>query len=125
MKQTILGLAMALGVFACGSTVSNAQQAKQDFTLVNQTGYSISHVFVSPSKTDDWEEDVLGRDTLEDGDSWKIGFQRASKSCIWDLKVIYLDDDSDAIWGGLDLCKISKITIHYDRKKDQTWADLK
>ncbi len=56
-----------------------AAEARQNFTLVNKTGYDIEKVFVSPSKSDDWEEDVLGKDTLDDGDSWEIKFHRATK----------------------------------------------
>lgn len=97
-------------------------QAKQDFKLVNKTGYEIKEVYVSPVKTDDWEEDVLGDDTLEDGDSTNIHFSRKEKSCKWDLKVVYADDDSAATWKNIDLCVVSKITIKYNRKSDTTSA---
>ncbi len=117
---SVLGLAMSC--VAAGS--SFAAEAKQDFTLVNKTGYDISHVYVSPSKSDDWEEDVLGKDMLEDGDYWNIKFSRAAKTCKWDLKVVYSDDDSSAYWKGINLCEVSKITIHYNRKSDTTSADL-
>jgi hypothetical protein len=121
--------AAALGLFAVGfagpsAGVASAAEARQDFTLVNKTGYDISAVYVSPAKSSDWEEDVLGKDTLDDGDSWNIKFHRATKTCKWDLKVVYLDDDSEAIWGGIDLCAVSKITIHYNRKSDKTSAEL-
>lgn len=38
-----------------------------DFTLHNNTGYQIEEVYVSPTDTDDWEEDVLGEEVLENG----------------------------------------------------------
>jgi hypothetical protein len=95
---------------------------KQDFILVNKTGYDISHVYVSPVKSDDWEEDVLGKDVLEDGDAWTIKFNRSTSTCKWDLKVVYADDDSTAVWKNIDLCSVSKITIRYNRKSDTTSA---
>ena len=101
---------------------AQAQEAKQDFTLVNNTGYDISEVYVSPSKANDWEEDVLGEDELEDGDDQHIVFHRAGKTCFWDLKVVYSEDDSSAVWKEIDLCKVSKITIKYNRKSDTTSA---
>ncbi|MFG1398409.1 hypothetical protein [Roseixanthobacter pseudopolyaromaticivorans] len=90
--------------------------------LVNNTGYDISHVYVSPTKSDEWEEDVLGKDILEDGDSWKIKFSRSTRTCKWDLKVVYDDDDSTATWKNIDLCTVEKITIKYNRKSDTTSA---
>ena len=39
-----------------------------------------------------------------------------------DLKVTYSDDDSSAVWEKIDLCTVEKITIHYNRKSDETSA---
>lgn len=100
---------------------ASAQEAKQDFTLVNGTGYTIDQVYVAPSKSNDWEEDVLGRDQLANKESVEIRFNRADKTCKWDLKVVY-DDKSSAEWAGFDLCTVSKITIKYDRASDTTSA---
>jgi hypothetical protein len=113
-----IALAAALAL----SPAAWAQQAKQDFTLVNKTGYALSEVYVSPNKSDDWEEDILGRDVMENGDSVHISFQRANKSCLWDLKVVYQDDDSESYWEEIDLCSVSRITIMYDRKTDTSTA---
>jgi hypothetical protein len=97
-------------------------EGKQDFTLVNQTGYRIDKVYVSPTASNDWEEDVLGRDVLDDGESVDITFHRDTPGCKWDLKVVYADDDSSAVWSGFDICTITKITIHYNKKTDTTSA---
>ena len=90
-----------LAVVAALALLSAAPAAladgKQDFTLVNSTGYVIDKVFVAPSKSDDWEEDVLGRDTLDNGESVHITFHRAEKSCDWDLKVIVSDDAPETL----------------------------
>jgi len=114
----------SLLAFAGLMTPAAAQEARQDFTLVNRTGHDISEVYVSPNKSDDWEEDVLGDDELEDGDSTTIRFKRATRTCMWDLKVVYSDDDSSAIWKDIDLCRVSKITIRYNRSSDTTSADF-
>lgn len=124
MKKFIVAAVAALGLSFAFAAPAVSEEGKQNFTLVNKTGYAISEVYVSPSKSNDWEEDVLGKDTFEDGDTWEIKFHRAAKPCMWDLKVVYDDDDSEAVWGGIDLCKVSKITIHYNRKADQTSAEL-
>jgi hypothetical protein len=100
-----------------------AGEARQDFKLVNKTGYEISEVYVSPSKKDDWGDDVLGDDDeLEDGSTVNIRFKNAGKTCKWDLKVVYDEDDSSAVWNDIDLCEVSKVTIFYNRKSDKTSA---
>src|SRR5262249_37332309 len=101
-----------------------AQSAKQDFTLVNATGYELKALFVSPSKADSWGEDILGQDVLEDGKAANIHFSPKASTCKWHLKVVYTDDDSTAIWQSINLCEVDKITIHYDRKNDVTRASF-
>jgi hypothetical protein len=101
---------------------TQAQEAKQDFRLVNKTGYEIKEVYVSPSKSSDWEEDILGEGVLEDSGARDVHFHRSAKSCHWDLKVVYTVDSSSAVWGDIDLCTVEKITIHYDKDADKTSA---
>jgi len=109
--STALFLAVAQ-LFAAG---------KQDFTLVNATSVEIHEVYVSPHNSNDWEEDVLGRDTLPAGANVHITFDRAEAAALWDLKVV--DKDGNSIeWENLDLLKISKLTLHY--KDGRAWADV-
>ncbi len=89
-----------------------ATQGAQDFTLVNATGVEIHALYISPHETDDWEEDVLGRDTLPSGESVEIKFSREEKAAMWDLRVE--DKDGNAIvWENLNLLEISKVTLYY------------
>lgn len=99
-----------------------AQEAKQDFTLVNKTGYELKAVYVGPSTSDDWGDDIMGQDVLADGQAVNIHFQPKVKACKWDLKVIYTEDNSKAVWTDIDLCNVGKITIFYDKDKDKTTA---
>ncbi|HMF57006.1 MAG TPA: hypothetical protein VK619_11750 [Pyrinomonadaceae bacterium] len=94
---------------------------KQDFTLVNATGVEINKVFISPHSTNNWEEDVLGRDTLADGESVDITFDRSETAAKWDLRVE--DKQGNAIeWENLNLLQLSKVTLHY--KNGRAWADV-
>ena len=96
-------------------------RGKQDFTLVNVTGVEIHRVYVSPHSANDWEEDVLGRDTLPDGESVDITFDRSETAAKWDLRVE--DKQGNSIeWENLNLLKISKLTLHY--KNGRAWADV-
>ncbi len=115
-------LAFLFGLTVLGVGQGAQAQGKQDFTLVNATGYVIKAVYVSPTTQDSWDEDILGKDTMDDEETLPIRFSRSDKSCKWDLKVTYEDDNSSVVWRGFDLCQISKITIKYNRKSDTTSA---
>jgi hypothetical protein len=86
----------------------------QDFTLVNETGDTIDQVYVSPSDVNDWQEDVLGRQVLSDGEECPISFQRSETAELWDLKVVDADGDS-VVWKGLNLLEISQATLRYQK----------
>lgn len=109
--------ALAVGLFASSATAGD-----QDFTLINQTGYVIKEVYVSAAAADDWEEDVLGVDVLGNGVRTKISFPRDANACMWDLKVVY-EDDETAEWNGFNLCEVSVIAIKYNRGTGETSAE--
>lgn len=94
----------------------------QDFTLVNATGVEIDKVFVSPHDSDDWEEDILGQDTLPDAEKVDIKFNRAEKTALWDLRVE--DSKENSIeWENLNLLEISKLTLNYKDGKATAVAE--
>ena len=125
MRETFskFKVALALGVIAIFLTATAfARVGKQDFILHNQTGVEIHEVYVSPVSTDDWEEDVLGKDTLPSGESVKITFNDREKHVHWDLKVV--DSKGNSIeWHDLNLIEIDEVTLHY--KDGKAWADVK
>lgn len=117
MFRGILGAALLAAV----TFVLPAWAGDQDFTLVNRTGVEIHKVYASPHSSDDWEEDILGDDTLSDGESVNITFSPKERAAMWDLRV----EDSDGnfiTWENLDLLQISRVTLHY--KKGKVWATL-
>ena len=127
MKRIIFKskLAIALGVIAIFVTATAfARAGKQDFLLHNQTGVEIHSLYVSPHSADDWEEDILGKDTLAAGDSLKITFEDRDKHVHWDLKVT--DKDGNSLeWYDLNLIEIEEVTLHWDAKAGKGWADIK
>ena len=88
----------------------------QDFTLVNATGVEINAVHISPHSANDWEEDILGQDTLPNGQRVDIHFKRGEKAAMWDLRIE--DKAGNPIeWENLNLLEISKLTLHYANNK--------
>lgn len=115
---TLLTLAIVLALLAPATALAGAQ----DFTLVNRTGLRIVELYISTSETDEWEEDVLGVDVLEDGASVNIHFSAKEQAKHWDLKIVDSDGD-EVVWTNLNLLEISKVTLHY-QKGGQPVADL-
>ena len=108
---------------AAPAPTAAVEAARQNFTILNRTGYDIGEIYVSPAKTKKWGEDLLGDDELDDEDEQLIPLGRAAeKTCLWDLKVVYSEDDSEAVWYDIDLCKFTRVTIKYNRKSDKTSA---
>ncbi|MDP3718744.1 MAG: hypothetical protein Q8T13_13350 [Acidobacteriota bacterium] len=108
-------LTLALALLA-GSLAPILAQSKLDFTLKNDTGVIIAEVYVAPSTSDDWEEDIMGKDVLGNGESVDITFSRTEKTCDWDLKIVD-EDDNEIEWTELNLCTASHITLQYKGKK--------
>ena len=108
---------------AAGASANTSASAAQDFTLVNETGVEIDKVYISPHDKDDWEEDILGKDTLPSGQSVDIKFHRDETAAEWDLRIE--DKGGNAIeWENLNLLKISKVTLHYDQATKKATADM-
>lgn len=121
MKRfTVLFLCVALlfGVASYLRAQDAAPASENDFILVNSTGYVLDQVYVSPTNTNEWEEDILGQDVLKDGEQVTIKFHPKATTGKYDLKVVYEVDKSSSIWTGLDLTTINKLTIKYDKAND-------
>jgi len=114
MKKFVVAFAAAM-VLAASMAVF-AAPGKQDFVLINKTGVTIVEFYVSPTTTNDWEEDVLGVDTLPPGEDVEITFEREETACKWDLKVVDKEGDS-IVWTNIDLCKAEEITILFQNGK--------
>ena len=129
MKQMVskARLAIAFGVaaiFLTATVFAFAHTGKQDFILHNATDVEFDSLHVSPHSTDDWEEDVLGQDTLAPGDSVKVTFDDKEKHVHWDLKVT--DKAGDSLeWYDLNLAEISEVTLHWDRAAKKGTAEIK
>ena len=98
------------------------QSIIQNFTLVNKTGYELDQVYVSPAASKNWHEDILGQETLANGQNAKITFSLKNDICKYDVKVVYTTDKSEVKWSDIDLCKEEKITIHGDKDTDVSSA---
>lgn len=120
MKRALMLLALAASFF---TAPVRAEGTDNDFTLVNKTGYTLDSIYVSPNDTKEWGDDIMGKDVVKDGEEVKITFHPKADASIYDLKVVY-DDKTEVVWQDLELPKINKLTIHWDKATDKTSAEV-
>ena len=122
MKNLLVVLALVgfICLPALSSEAKNVNQnikvtvGDQDFTLINSTGVEINALYVTPHNSKEWGEDILGADTLLNGEDLLIYFPSKTKSKIWDLRVE--DEDGAYIeWDNLNLLKISTVELFYKK----------
>ena len=85
-------------------------QARQNFTINNQTGHVLTTLNVSASNTDSWGPDILGRDVLANGESAEISFERGETQCQWDIRATY-DDGGTTDARGVNLCEVATVNL--------------
>jgi hypothetical protein len=90
-----------------------ARDGGPGFALANFSGTTLRAVYVSPSESEGWEENILGGDELADGATVAIGFSPDEKAASWDVRVEAVDNHY-AEWKGLDLRDVSRITLLLD-----------
>jgi hypothetical protein len=107
------GVASPARVESAAETAAPAGARAVGFALVNFTGTTLRAVYVSPSDSAGWEENILGGGKLADGATVAIGFSPEEKTDSWDIRIEAVGDHF-AEWKGLRLRDVSRITLMLD-----------
>jgi hypothetical protein len=107
MKAKLIG-SIALVVVQMIATSSHAADRK--VKIVNKSGYAIVKFQGSNVGTSSWEEDILGQDILEHGQSVNINFDDGTGHCKFDFLVTFEDGD-EMKEEDIDVCSIGTYTI--------------
>ena len=83
--------------------------------ITNKTGYTIMYMYVSPAKSDSWEEDVLGEDVLASGKTQRVNLT-GYKSPIFDIRLVDEDGDKYTFWD------VDVSTARHHRHARRTWT---
>ena len=101
---------LALGAMLLAPHSASADQ--RDFTLVNQTGRTITNAYVSSSNNGNWGSDVLGRDVLPSGRSTGIQFAGGARGqCYYDIRVVTRGGAEGELYE-VNLCSTSTVTFN-------------
>jgi len=107
MKSLLIGGLAAL----CLAGLSLAAEAADvKFDLVNNSARAVKNFFTSPTETTNWEEDVLGEETIPPGETDTVTISTADGQCIYDMRFI-MEDDAELVVNGIDMCTLSSYTL--------------
>jgi len=117
MKR-LVSMVAAGGLLWCG-IANSAGADEKGFTLINATGLTIVEIYVSPTATDQWGENILDIETLKNTDSGEMLFPTSEDECLWDLMA---KDRKGGLhyWKEIDLCAFEKVTLYI--KEGKAWA---
>jgi hypothetical protein len=91
MKKTAM---LLLVVLVCLSAITvNAAPPRRrgaSVKVINQSRWDIHHLYLSPTRSDDWGPDQLGDDTIDAGTTFTLHSIRCNR---YDIKVV--DEDGD------------------------------
>ncbi|HEY5534363.1 MAG TPA: hypothetical protein VIL99_05440 [Ignavibacteria bacterium] len=113
MKNKVLFLIVIIaGLFLFSAKNSSAQALT--YQVVNNTGVTLVDVYVTPSETNNWGNDILPNDLFENGSTITVTIPADyGTTCMFDMKI------TDAAGGhvtftDIDACKLVKLQINGD-----------
>lgn len=95
--RTLFGLVLLFGLL---TPEANAQTESVTFTLTNSTSRVLEEFYASPPSTSDWEEDILGVDVLNPGDSTEITIDDGREDCKYDFRGVLGPSDDGSVGRG-------------------------
>lgn len=98
LTASVLGMAML-------ASSAGAQTDPINFTLTNDTEYTLTHLYISLPSTDEWEEDIFGADVLAPGETFNISIDDGLDECVYDIRADFEDGDSIQI-AEVDFCEL-------------------
>lgn len=92
MVVRVAGVAL-IAAMGMGALMSPAAALDRRVKIINNTSYTIKEFYASNKGTNEWEEDILGKDVLEPGQSVMINIDDGSGYCKFDFLAIFNDGD--------------------------------
>jgi hypothetical protein len=106
MRRFTLFASIAL---ACSGGM--AQAADRHVDIVNKTGMTMTKFYASNTGADSWQEDILGRDTLDDGDTIAVNIDDGTGACKFDFKAEF-ENGRSLVRRSIDVCQLSSFTYN-------------
>lgn len=79
-------------------------------TIKNRTGWTMLSFYASDASKDDWEEDILGDDVLENRQNVRVNIDDGSGACEYDFKAEFTNGEELTRFG-VNVCEVSEYTF--------------
>ena len=93
-----------------GAPTASVGTARQNFSVVNATGHTVTTLNVSPTSENEWGEDILGTQVLAAGQTAQVVFDRAESQCNYDIRATYDDGDTSDV-RNVNLCQVGTVNL--------------
>ena len=105
-------IVLAAGVVAISVGTAAIADANKKVKIINETRHTMVQFHASGVGTNDWEEDILGQDSLEVGKSVTVNFG-TNDLCLYDFLGVF--DDGDKVEKHrINVCEISSFRFTED-----------
>jgi hypothetical protein len=124
MNRIAFTLVALFAIFVATNTFAADQR---NVYVINGTGYGVKFLGFNNPGDDDWNDNELGDNSvLPHGNGVYVKFNDEDDGCVWNIRISWADAGyHDVLWNDVDLCKISEITLKYNRETDVTSFDAK
>ncbi len=112
-------LAVLVASFLAQILPARADNTELDFTLANKTGYAIRAIYIAPSSSTDWGDNLLSK-PMETSEQLAITFNAKLSAAQWDIRIVWFNAGNEVVWKKCRLDEISKFTLRYNPDSDVT-----
>ena len=98
----------SLALAAATVLVALPAAADISFSFTNATERTIMYLYVSPSSSDEWGDDILGDAVVEAGETGTVSL--TGDECDWDIKAVF--DDEEEFEDSINACTATDYSIH-------------
>jgi hypothetical protein len=106
-RMLLPGLALVL--FGAAWPVA-AQSPDLDFTLTNNSTFTVAEFYTSPATIEGWGDNVLAGGVLEPGGTGTVTISQGGDQCLYDMKFVFAGGD-EFIDTAIDLCATGEYAL--------------
>jgi hypothetical protein len=96
-----------------------------EFDIINHTGVDLYGIYVGPSESDEWGDDILPNEIFSNDSQVTVEIpDDFGDTCSFDILVsINEDEESTITFSNADLCKIISITLFDEGYYEVVWIE--
>lgn len=114
LSITLARLAVGVAIMLLAASASHAQDAR-NFWVLNNTGATITELYVAPHNERAWRANTLGGDVILPGQGTVLSFDNVPKSsCVMDFKLVFEDGSVQDYVQGRNVCQLQAVQFNED-----------